>query len=495
MATARRFRYTTPHERRALVAQSGGPSPVINASLLGVIEGCRAFPERIGGILGAWHGIEGVLLEQLVDLDRQPAAELALLRTTPAAGAIGTCRYKLTDGQEEDFERIVEVMRAHDVGYFFYIGGNDSMDTAAKVSALARQRGVDLVVAGVPKTIDNDVGDQEFRLIDHTPGYGSAARYWAHLIQNVEEENRGMCVSEPVAVLQAMGRKSGFITAASRLADPERRMPLQLYFAESHHTLESLRENVNRELGRGGRCIVVVNEGFDVGGVGERHDGFGHIEYGASRTTAAQAVVNYLNEKGLAVRGQATGQVPGVIQRSVSVHASTVDIDEAFEVARHAVQVACRTAPAGWRPSCAGRAPVRGRLRPDRPGSRGQLRPVPAGIVDRGGRRRRDGRLHPLRRPAHRRSLAAGAAGERAAALRAPRHPVRRVEAAGLHAGALQALSPRRRLPVGGPDGRGPPIGSDQEQHRFEVRQSESFHDLRPEKPGEQCHGTDPRCG
>ena len=106
---------------------------------LGVIEGCRAFPDRIGGILGAWHGIEGVLLEQLVDLDRQPARELALLRTTPAAGAIGTCRYKLTEGQEEDFERIVEVMRAHDVGYFFYIGGNDSMDTAAKVSALARR--------------------------------------------------------------------------------------------------------------------------------------------------------------------------------------------------------------------------------------------------------------------------------------------------------------------------------------------------------------------
>jgi 6-phosphofructokinase 1 len=334
-------------KRKALVAQSGGPSPVINASLLGVIEGCRAFPDRIGGILGAWHGIEGVLLEQLLDLERQPSAELALLRTTPAAGAIGTCRYKLTDGQQEDFERIVEVMRAHGVGYFFYIGGNDSMDTAAKVSALARKRGVDLVVAGVPKTIDNDVGDQEFRMVDHTPGYGSAARYWAHLIQNVEEENRGMCVSEPVAVLQAMGRKSGFITAASRLADPDRRMPLQLYFAESHHTLESLRENVNRELGASGRCIVVVNEGFDVGGVGERHDGFGHVEYGASRTTAAQAVVNYLNEKGLAVRGQATGQVPGVIQRSVSAHASTVDIEEAYEVGRHAVRLAC-TEGTGW---------------------------------------------------------------------------------------------------------------------------------------------------
>ena len=339
--------YNGGMKRNALVAQSGGPSPVINASLQGVIEGCRAFPDRIGNVYAAWHGIEGVLLEELVDMGRQPVREISLLGTTPAAGAIGTCRYKLTGEQAEDFGRIVDVMKAHDIGYFFYIGGNDSMDTAAKVSALARERGVELVVTGVPKTIDNDIGDSEFTIIDHTPGYGSAARYWALLMQNVEEENRGMCVSEPVAVLQAMGRKSGWITAASRLGDPERRMPLQLYMAETHHTLQSLHDNVNAQLRKSGRCIVVVNEGFDVGGVGERHDGFGHVEYGASRTNAAQEVVNYLNANGLAVRGQATGQVPGVIQRSVSMCASRVDIAEAREVARHAVEVAMKDGT-GW---------------------------------------------------------------------------------------------------------------------------------------------------
>ena len=333
--------------RNALVAQSGGPSPVINASLQGVIEGCLAYPQRIGKVYAAWHGIEGVLQEELIDLSRQRREEIAALETTPAAGAIGTCRYKLTADQAEDFERIVEVIRAHDIGFFFYIGGNDSMDTAAKVSRLARERGVELVVAGVPKTIDNDIGDAEFKIIDHTPGYGSAARYWAYLIQNVNEESRGMCVSEPVAVLQAMGRKSGFITASARLGDPHREMPLQIYMAESKHTLQSLHENVNRELRRSGRCIVVVSEGFDVGSVGERHDGFGHIEYGASKTNAAQEVVNYLNEKGLAVRGQATGQVPGVIQRSVSLFASRVDIEEARAVARHAVEVAL-TDGTGW---------------------------------------------------------------------------------------------------------------------------------------------------
>lgn len=333
--------------RNALVAQSGGPSPVINASLQGVIEACFSYPDHINKVFAGWHGIEGVLLEELIDMGRQPAEELKRLRNTPAAGAVGTCRYKLKTQQTDDFNRIIEVMKAHDIGYFFYIGGNDSMDTAGKVSKLAREKGLELVVAGVPKTIDNDIGDDKFTIIDHTPGYGSAARYWAHLIQNVNEENRGMCGSEAVAVLQAMGRKSGYITAAARLADPNREMPLQLYMAESGHNLETLAENVNIELLRSGRCIVVVNEGFDVGSLGEARDAFGHVEYGASKTSAAQIVVNYLNEKGIKARGQVTGQLPGVLQRSTSMHASPVDIGEAYEVGRKAVQIALEEGT-GW---------------------------------------------------------------------------------------------------------------------------------------------------
>lgn len=333
--------------KNALVAQSGGPSPVINSSLQGVIEACFSYPDHIENVYAGWHGIEGVLLEELIDMGKQPAEELKRLKRTPAAGAAGTCRYKLKSGQQKDLDRIIEVMKAHDIGYFFYIGGNDSMDTAGKVSKLARERGLDLVVAGVPKTIDNDIGDDKFTIIDHTPGYGSAARYWAHLIQNVNEENRGMCGSEPVAVLQAMGRKSGYITAAARLADPHREMPLQLYMAESGLNLEALAENVNRELQKSGRCIVVVNEGFDVGNLGEARDAFGHVEYGASRTTAVQVVVNYLNEKRIKARGQVTGQLPGVLQRSASIQASPVDIEEANEVGRKAVQIAIEEGT-GW---------------------------------------------------------------------------------------------------------------------------------------------------
>src|SRR5260221_8997346 len=174
--------------RNMVVAQSGGPSPVINNSLRGIIEQARELAE-VGTVYGARHGIEGVLKEELLDLTAQPAEEVSLLRYTPAAGSIGTCRYKLRPQQTEDFDRVIDVFRAHDVGYFLYIGGNDSMDTANKVALLARERGLDLVGIGVPKTIDNDVGDSQFKLIDHTPGYGSVAKYWLHMVQNANEEN------------------------------------------------------------------------------------------------------------------------------------------------------------------------------------------------------------------------------------------------------------------------------------------------------------------
>lgn len=334
-------------KKNVLVAQSGGPTPVINASLQGVIERCLSYNDHVENVYASWHGIEGVLLENLVDISSQPMEEIRLLRHTPSAGSIGTCRYKLGKDQEEDFARILDVIKAHNIGYFFYIGGNDSMDTASKVSKLAGENGLELVVTGVPKTIDNDIGDANFTIIDHTPGYGSVARYWSYIIQNTNEESRAMSGSEPVMVLQAMGRKSGFITAASRLADPEREMPLQLYMAETNHNLETLAENVNMELKRSGRCIVVVNEGFNVGRLGEVYDAFGHIEYGASRTTTAQVVVNYLNEKGLAVRGQATVQVPGMFQRSTSIYASKVDQDEAYRLGEKAVEIAMHEGT-GW---------------------------------------------------------------------------------------------------------------------------------------------------
>lgn len=333
--------------KNVIVAQSGGPSPVINSSLRGVIDGCKAFPDQFGTIYGGWHGIEGVLKEELLDLSAQSEEEIALLRYTPAAGAIGTCRYKLKDGQTEDFDRIIDVMKAHDIGYFFYNGGNDSMDTANKVAKLAHEKGLDLVAVGVPKTIDNDVGDSEFKLIDHTPGYGSVARYWMGIVQNANEENAGSCPADPVLVLQAMGRKIGYIPAAARLADPKRELPLQIYLRESDVTAEEMCDNINDQLRRDGRCVVVVSEGFDVGELGEVKDSFGHAQFGASKLTVAQKVVNLLNEKGLAARGAARGQVPGCDQRDTCAYASIVDLDEAYRVGQKAAEIAA-SGENGW---------------------------------------------------------------------------------------------------------------------------------------------------
>ncbi len=333
--------------KNVIVAQSGGPSPVINNSLRGIIDACLASPSEFGKIYGAWHGIEGVLKEELLDLSVQDPGEIALLATTPAAGAIGTCRYKLTAKQVREFNRVVEVLKAHDIGWLFYIGGNDSMDTAHKISRIAREKGLDLVATGVPKTIDNDVGDSEFKLIDHTPGYGSVARYWACCIQNANEENAGSYPSDPVLVIQIMGRKIGFIPAAARLADPQRAMPLQIYMPESGLTLEQLADNVNDELKRSGRCIVALSEGFDVGDIGAAKDAFGHIEFGASRMTAQQAVVAYLNSKRLPVHGKVRGHKAGTDQRSTMVYASTVDLEEAYQVGCKAVEIA-RQDGNGW---------------------------------------------------------------------------------------------------------------------------------------------------
>ncbi len=328
--------------RNVIVAQSGGPTPVINASLRGIVEACRAYPDRFGTVYAGYHGIEGVLKEELLNMSAQSDEEIALLSTTPAAGAIGTCRYKLKAHQQADFERILEVFKAHDIGTFFYNGGNDSMDTANKVAQLAQEHGLDLVATGVPKTIDNDVGDSEFKVIDHTPGYGSVARYWALNVQNANEENAGSSPSDPVLVLQAMGRKIGFIPAAARLADPNREMPLLIFLRESGMDLPALADAVNDMLRSRGRAVVVVSEGFDVGDIGERKDSFGHTMFSSSTMTVEQIIVNYLNEAGLSARGSARGNVPGTDQRHNIAYASTVDLDEAYRVGWKAVEIAAQ---------------------------------------------------------------------------------------------------------------------------------------------------------
>ena len=212
----------------------------------------------------------------------------------------------------------------------------------SKWPELAHERGLDLMACGAPKTIDNDVGDSEFKLIDHTPGYGSVARYWALNIQDANEENAGSSPADPVLVIQAMGRKIGFIPAAARLADPYREMPLQIYMPEAGVSMKEMADLVNDQLKSSGRCIVVVSEGFDVGDIGETKDNFGHTQFSSSKSTVEQIVVNYLNEVGLAARGAARGNVSGTDQRHNMIYASTVDLDEAYKLGQKAALIAAQ---------------------------------------------------------------------------------------------------------------------------------------------------------
>lgn len=330
-----------------LVAQSGGPTPVINNSLRGVIETCRDYPSEFGKIYAGWHGVEGILQEELIDISAQPQKEIDLLATTPAAGAIGTCRYKLSEDRAEDFERVIEVFKAHNIGYFFYNGGNDSMDTANKVSLLAKERNLDLTVVGIPKTVDNDLGDQEMTYCDHTPGYGSIARHWANIIQNANEENMGCCTHNPIIVMEAMGRGTGFIPAAVRLGDPNREMPLLIVMPEKKITLEQIADSVSDKLKQRGRCIVVINAGQEFEPYGGK-DAFGHPDgFTVSGRSQGLVVSQYLNSKKLSKYGPVFSCAFSLEQRMASVLASKVDREEAFLVARHAVEIALKEGT-GW---------------------------------------------------------------------------------------------------------------------------------------------------
>lgn len=345
--------------KNAVIAQSGGPTSVINNSLRGAIDELN-LSKKVNKIYGAKMGILGILKEELIDISAQEPHQIALLAETPSAGTIGSCRYKIKS--DKDLARIIEVFKKHEIGYFFYCGGGDSMDTANKVSKLAQRENLKLICTGIPKTIDNDVGgplqaDGTFAICDHDPGYGSVARNLAINILEANEENKASYTSDPVLVIGVMGRKIGFIPAAARLADPERNMPLLIILPEALSkddylgNLEFITEKVNKKLEDFGRCIVVIGEGVALGDLGIIQDNFGHILYGSTKRTVEQILTNYLNgvdkkasqgraQSRLVIRGVAKSDRPGTRQRREIAYVSEIDKEEAYQVGICAVKVA-----------------------------------------------------------------------------------------------------------------------------------------------------------
>jgi len=320
-----------------VVGQSGGPTPVINSSLAGVIGEAQQH-ECFTRIYGLVHGIEGALKEELLDLGGETPENLDLLAHTPAS-ALGSCRHKLSD---DDYDRILEVFRTHDVRHFAYIGGNDSMDTCHRISELALSTGYEMQVMGVPKTIDNDLA-----LTDHCPGYGSAARFLALATRDTGRDLEAMATFDDVTILEAMGRNAGWLTAASVLGKTEDKAswmeaPHLVYVPEVPFDEGRFLDDVASVHDQLGRVFVVVSEGIrDAGGqfVGQHKlsgggsDAFGHVVHSLTIGVAAYLTDVVRERLGL----QARFLRPGLIGRAMSACVAETDRREALQVGRDAV--------------------------------------------------------------------------------------------------------------------------------------------------------------
>ena len=320
-------------EGNCLVAQSGGPTSVINASLAGVVAEALNH-ECIEEIYGGMNGVLGILNEQLIDLASETQQTIRALRHTPGA-ALGTCRFKLK--RRQDFERILQVFEAHNIRYFFYIGGNDSQDTADKISKLARERNYSLRVIGIPKTIDNDLVTT-----DHTPGYGSVIKYVATTIKEIACDNAAMGQHDLVQIVEVMGRSAGWIAAGATLAkqrDETNAAPHLIYLPEVAFSPEKFIADVQNVLQREKCCIVVVGEGLvdsDGNYVATKSagtDAFGHTQLGG-----AGDYLRSLVEESLQVKARLV--TLGMAQRAAAHCSSQTDNDEAYLAGKAAVSAA-----------------------------------------------------------------------------------------------------------------------------------------------------------
>ncbi|TVR52594.1 MAG: 6-phosphofructokinase [Spirochaetaceae bacterium] len=317
-----------------VVAQSGGPTAVINASACGVIQEAMRHPE-IDGVYAAYNGILGVMNEQMFDLRKEDPSTIEGLRTTPAS-ALGSCRYKVKT--DEDYAKILDVFRRYNIRYFFYIGGNDSMDTADKVNKLAAREGYEFRAMGVPKTIDNDLA-----FTDHCPGYGSVVKYLATMVMEAGRDTEALYTTDTVNVIEAMGRNAGWIAAGTALAKrSEEDAPHIVLLPEAPFDAEKFKARVDHFLTTIERCVIVVSEGTknpDGTYIAEQKGEFAKDAFGHTQLGGAGFFIKNLVESEVKVKTRFA--IPSTIQRSGAHFASLTDSEEAYTTGvaavRHAV--------------------------------------------------------------------------------------------------------------------------------------------------------------
>jgi ATP-dependent phosphofructokinase / diphosphate-dependent phosphofructokinase len=323
-------------KRNAFYAQSGGVTAVINASACGVIEAARKHKDKIGKVYAGRNGIIGALTEDLIDTGKESASAIAALRYTPS-GAFGSCRFKLKslEANRREYERLIAVFKAHDIGYFFYNGGGDSADTCFKVSQLSEAMGYPLQAIHVPKTIDNDLP-----ITDCCPGFGSVAKYVAVSTLEASFDVRSMArTSTKVFVMEVMGRHAGWIAAAGALVE-DHGIPVVVLFPEIEFVEAKFLARVDALVKEHGYCTVVVSEGChhpDGSFLAEQgaRDAFGHAQLGGAAPVVANMVKNALGYK-------FHWAVADYLQRAARHIASKTDVKQAYELGQKAVELALK---------------------------------------------------------------------------------------------------------------------------------------------------------
>ena len=319
-----------------IIGQSGGPTSAINASAYGAIVAALD-NENITKVLGSLNGIKGILDDNIIDMGKEDPEELKLMKHTPSS-ALGSCRYKLASPEEDDtdYKRVLEIFKKYDIRYFFYIGGNDSMDTCNKISKFMLKNGYECKVMGIPKTIDNDLFGT-----DHCPGYASAAKYIATSTMEIYHDARVYDIGT-ITIIEAMGRNAGWLTAASALAAYKGNGPDLIYLPEVPFSMDKFLASVKREYEKDGKCIVVVSEGIrdkdgklisEYANSDMKKDSFGHEQLGGLASYLASVVGE---ETGAKVRGVELS----LLQRCAAHCASKADIEESFAAGMAAVSAA-----------------------------------------------------------------------------------------------------------------------------------------------------------
>ena len=319
--------------KNAFYAQSGGVTAVINASASGVIETARKHPDKIGTVYAGENGIIGALTENLIDTSVETDANIAALTHTPS-GAFGSCRYKMKslEANRAEYERLIEVFKAHNIGYFFYNGGGDSADTCLKVSQLSESMGYPIQAIHIPKTVDNDLP-----VTDNCPGFGSVAKYIAVSTMEASFDVASMAAtSTKIFVLEVMGRHAGWIAAAGGLVDSS--IPVVILFPEIDFNEEKFLEKVDMNVKEFGYCTIVVSEGTKwpdgkfLAEQGTRDD-FGHAQLGGAAPVVANIVKKALGYK-------FHWAVADYLQRSARHLASHSDVEQAYALGKAAVEMA-----------------------------------------------------------------------------------------------------------------------------------------------------------